>query len=568
MNNNTDSKMLARVINQKGLREFQEKNYKEALIFFKEATDVCPTLDEAYNNMAHTYLKMEDNLKAEVAFRTAIEINPNNFAAMAGLSQIFSKNQQWTDAEYYLKLASLFSKEDPAWLKIRKSCLKSQLAEALREQNKIQEMKEVIKDAEILAREAHKANPDIESLLQIGKCLQEQHRYPEAEKEFIKAENESHDVQPSYLLGRCYQEYGRWEDAEEKFKFVIDSNPGCTECYADLALVLSNMGRYDEAMEYYDKSIKLDPEQAVFHLNKSLCMLSNKDEKGWEEYKWRFQIHKMQYPRSDMIQWTGGKTKHIVVVCEQGYGDSIQFIRYALTLPIENIIIQCQPTLVDLFKSMNAFKDVIPWGYKKIPEEYKCFVPLMSIPSFTNTQAKVPYIFANKEKSNIWKSKFKDINKLKVGITWQGNKQHLSDFKRSMKLTDFEPLSKLDVQLISLQRGSESSQTENVDWIKTISISPNWHDTAAILDNLDLIISVDSGIVHLAGALNKEVWIIHSYAKDWRWFFNEKWYNKTKHFHQEKYGEWSNAIKDVVDELKIYKKDSLKKNSKKTLIEI
>jgi hypothetical protein len=252
---------------------------------------------------------------------------------------------------------------------------------------------------------------------------------------------------------------------------------------------------------------------------------------------------------------------------EQGFGDTIQFIRYASLLADReaNVMVQCQKELTPLLKYTKGIQQVVSFGEALPPFDIQC--PLASLPLFFETTidtipSYTPYFFLNPELIQRWKNKIEnDKTNFQIGLVWSGNPKYKNDLKRSCSLAMFSTLAHLDnITLYSLQKGEAANEAKYppkgmrlIDYTEEIN---DFLDTAGFIKTLDLVISVDTSVAHLAGALGKTVWTLLPYNPDWRWLINREdspWYPAMRLFRQPNPGDWESVIKKVTNELEALK---------------
>jgi hypothetical protein len=319
--------------------------------------------------------------------------------------------------------------------------------------------------------------------------------------------------------------------------------------------------------------LELFPNHPEVHYNISQAfLLSGNFKDGFKEYEWRFKVHdyfKYCFLRpSDFSQplWNGSNIEGatILVYSEQGFGDAIQFSRY---IPFVSklgarVIFQCHNELSSLLKSLEGVEQFIVQGEPLPYFEVQC--PLLTLPLVFNTTlenipTKVPYLSVNSTLIQKWQDKMQgDNSKLKVGLVWQGNPKHNNDMNRSIPFNYFSVFTQLsDITFYSLQKDKGSEQLKNLPiGMKFVDLTEeinDFSDTAALIENLDLTISVDTSVAHLAGALGKSVWTLIPYKKsDWRWMINREdspWYPTMRLFRQPQRGDWNSVMERVSEEL-------------------
>lgn len=367
-------------------------------------------------------------------------------------------------------------------------------------------------------------------------------------------------------LGMSYDSLGNDEKSAELFLKALELNPSYATAYLahyNLGVYFKENGEIEKSLEHYNKSIELNPEFAETRWNRSLILLLlGKFEEGWADYSYRFKKADPTDSRNfGKPRWDGSSLegKKILIVSEQGFGDNIQFVRY-LPLVKERggkIILECRKELLELFKNVEGVDEIFEKG--NLPEDFDCYIHIMDLPrifrtNLENIPNKIPYLKANPEKIEKFRNEISELNsnKFKVGIVWAGNPKQENDKNRSAKFENFEKLKEAEnIVLFSLQKGRNEKLPEEV--IDLSNKLNDFSDTAAIIENLDLIVSVDTSVAHLAGAMGKQVWTLLTYIPDWRWFLKQKdcpWYSTMRLFRQKQKGDWNSVVEEVCKELK------------------
>jgi hypothetical protein len=311
---------------------------------------------------------------------------------------------------------------------------------------------------------------------------------------------------------------------------------------------------------------------AEAHWNRSFTYLLNANfEDGWKDYDWRFQQVRWQtlYPhRFTGPRWDGTTCaeKTLLVHDEQGLGDTLQFVRY---LPMAKarcakIIFETRKSLIPLLQGFPGMDQIVARSsYPHPAKNWDVYIPLLSLPKVFATKLEtipdqVPYIYAAAKKIEYWKHRL-DGDGFKVGIVWAGRPMHTNDHNRSCALRQFLPCSEIPgIQLIGLQKGAAATQvddlTPGMDFVNLGEELQDFSDTAGLIENLDLVISVDTAIAHLAGAMGKAVWVLLPFIPDWRWMMdrdNSPWYPTMRLFRQKTRGDWESIFQRVEKELRM-----------------
>lgn len=370
-------------------------------------------------------------------------------------------------------------------------------------------------------------------------------------------------------LGLVFHAMGELGRAVECYRQAIDLNANYAEAWSNLGLALEADGRPAEAIPCYERTIAMQPEFAQAHWNLSLVLLVTGDlSRGWREYEWRLKTPELagEARRFSQPAWNGdplgGKT--ILLHPEQGFGDAIQFIRY---LPQLNslggkIIVEVQPALKRLFAQISGIERVIVKG-ETLPH-FDVHCPLLSLPfhfgtTLDNLPAQTPYLCADPHSAELWRQRIPDTHgaRMKVGLVWAGSPKHKNDRNRSIELDQFNVLGDIpDLAFFSLQKVSGANQagqpTVNFHVHDLMAYAEDFADTAALIDQLDLVLCVDTSVAHLAGAMGKPTWVLLPFAPDWRWLqerSDSPWYPSMRLFRQRKIGDWNEILLRVREAL-------------------
>jgi tetratricopeptide (TPR) repeat protein len=369
-------------------------------------------------------------------------------------------------------------------------------------------------------------------------------------------------------LGRILLKLNRLDDALAQFKKAVEISPEKPDAYTNIANVLYQKGQLDEAVVSSLRAIAIDPESATAHWNLGICLLTGGDySQGWKEYAWRSRVRGLKGVCKTFPQprWDGrdlsGKT--ILLHAEQGLGDTLQFIRYAQLVRARRpsqIIFLCQPELISLLEGQTDIDRWIRPG-ESLPD-FDLHCSLLDLPVVLETTvetipAATPILTANSEKEHRWRQRMIGFDGLKVGLCWAGNPSQKNDPNRSMPLPALAKLAGVHrVCFFSLQKGKTAALAQTppadlrlVDWTSEIH---DFSDTAALIANLDLVISVDTVVAHLAGAMRRRAWTLLSFAADWRWLQHREdspWYPTMRLFRQERAGDWSSPVARIKDQL-------------------
>ena len=366
-------------------------------------------------------------------------------------------------------------------------------------------------------------------------------------------------------LGFSLFKLNKFQESIDCYTQAISLNKLYADAYSNRGLSYQAIHKTNEALLDYDECIKLNPNHANNYWNKSLLKLLIGDfDEGWSLYEWRWKsFAKTAVRYFSKPLWLGQtsiKNKTIIIYGEQGYGDYIQFLRYIPLLKNldAEIILEVRPALVELISSTHPELKIIESGNQLQRFDYQC--PIMSLPlalkNHLNTiPNSTPYISVDPEKIKEWADDLGKKTITRIGLVWSGSSEHQNDHNRSLSLEELSPILTLPFEFHSIQKEYRIHDLEILKQhpIKTHTEKlKNFSDTAALIDSLDLIISVDTSVAHLAGSLNKKVWIMLPSNPDWRWMLNRTdspWYPSAKLFRQTTNGEWRDVVKKIAAEL-------------------
>jgi len=360
--------------------------------------------------------------------------------------------------------------------------------------------------------------------------------------------------------GNTLLELNRLGDAAESYGAALALCPTLADTRVALATCLQGLGRVDEALSECDTVLAAHPGHAEAHWNRGLLLLlTGNYEKGWEEYEWRWKKRRFTSPRRQfgVPQWEGEAIsgRRILIHAEQGFGDTIQFARYLPRIAGQGaeVIFECHPPLVSLVGSLPGGIRVVPFGHPLPPFDLHC--PLLSLPRIFGTTlatvpSQVPYLFEPADKRQFWGSILPVTPGLKVGLCWKG--KPYPDPGRSCPTDALAALGRVPgVEFSSLQMDEEHTRLPfPCDGFAPLLL--DFGDTAALIGRLDLVITIDTAVAHLAGALGRETWVMLPSAPDWRWGrqgSTTPWYPNVWLFRQEGMDGWESLVRKVSDAL-------------------
>ena len=354
---------------------------------------------------------------------------------------------------------------------------------------------------------------------------------------------------------------GRFSEALAGFDAALTAKPDYVEAHYNRANVLRDMLRLDEAMQSFDRAIAIDPAFAPAYRNKGFCALLLGDfASGLPLYEWRKRLNPPVEARSyPQPLWTGAEDigdKTLFLYAEQGLGDAIQFYRFVAPLLARGarVILSVQDALLGLLQNASPKVDLVGAGI--VPAAFDYHIPLMSLPlalglTPETIPAGAPYLKADPQRVAHWAARIGGEG-FKIGISWQGARGGVTS--RAMPLSSFAGLAHLaGVRLISLQKDFGSEQLVALPGVESLSEEfdrgPDaFLDSAAVMESLDLVITLDSALAHLAGALGCPVWVALKRVPDWRWFLGRSdspWYPSMSLFRQQSEGDWAGVFAEM-----------------------
>ncbi|HPN38012.1 MAG TPA: glycosyltransferase family 9 protein, partial [Melioribacteraceae bacterium] len=356
---------------------------------------------------------------------------------------------------------------------------------------------------------------------------------------------------------------GKFEEAAELFILIIKQEPNHLSALNNLANTYLDLMDFESAKEIYRTIFTLYPEAALEHFNYGLALLLNENLlEGFKHYEYRLKLDQYSREIINRNRWQGEDllNKTILVYGEQGIGDIIMFSRFFTNLKNRyncKIIFECRIEIINLIKLNFPFIKFIERGESLENFNFDYYCSLLSLPLFLNIKTineinNEPYLIANKDLESKWSEVLTSSDFIKIGFVWKGNPYPIEHRKRHTDLKYFINLSKLNnVKLFSLQFGENCKEILEENGITELAY--NFDETAAIIKNLDLVITVDTSIAHLSAALGVKTWILLTKVPDWRWGLNKNksyWYNTVKLFRQNNFNNWSDVFDDITKELK------------------
>jgi len=531
---------------------FTAGRFEEALPIYEGLLESVPDVADVHLNHATTLKALGRLTEAEKGFHRAIGLNPGFAGAYFNLGNLLRERERYEEAEMYFRKALEIDPENADFL--------NNLGATLMNLQKPEQALEVYSRASNLQQPTPEQDfRHAEAMEQAGLLDRAAERYQlvlDARPVFPEAANN---------LGNALIKLGRYAEAEASFRTAIEHAPDRAELYGNLATSLYEQGRYEEALQLFDRSLGLNPDDAGVVMKRAmLLLLLGRWQEGFEAYesRWHYKGHnRIRKPDFRCPLWDGGSLagKTLLLHAEQGFGDAIQMARYASLLATNgvDVIVRCQGGLARLFGSLKGVQTVIAEG-NTLPD-FDTHAPMMSLPRLMGTTPEtvpdeVPYLFVEETLRKKWQKRLKGRGR-KIGLVWQGNPAHERDHGRSLPVSCLEPLMALpNVSLFSLQIPARPDDLDRLGG-RVEDLGPDiedFADTAAAIESLDLVISVDTSVAHLAGALGRPVWIILPFAPDWRWGASgtsSPWYPHARIYRQVNPGKWSGIFSNIVEHI-------------------
>lgn len=539
-----------------GTALLQHGEFAESVAVLQQAVATRPEIPDAGNNLGVAYKALGEWDKAVRAFEAAIQADPDYDQALFNLGNLMEERKLYVDAEKcYRRVLELA----PTDAKVRQRL--HQVLIAL----------ERWADVESELQQALEQDPrNIDLLVQRGYILVKQARFEDA----IDVYEQVLGLKPDFPeihnnLSYIHERQGRLEEAVASARKAVEMRPDYAEGYNNLGIALKSHHEFEAACDCFEQALRHQPNFALAEFNLGTTrLLQGRFLEGWPGYERRAEtlaepLRPFEQPRWDGSRLEGGR---LLVYSDQGLGDAVQFVRFLPQVREQSaadIIFECQPKLRSLFAHLPGVDELIVDG-ETLPS-FDAQVPLASVPAILQTTieslpACKQTLTASSDLSDDLQALLATVpsGHLKVGLAWQGNPLQARDNVRSCPLADFAPLADMEgITLVGLQTETTGlQQLDDLSWAdRIVNVGPLLHDlatTAGVVEQLDLIITVDSAVGHLAGALGKPTWVLLCHTPDWRWLLDRDdtpWYASMRLFRQPSWGDWKSVVQRVVEEL-------------------
>lgn len=455
---------------------------------------------------------------ARAAYEVALQLDDSLVEARIGYANCLTGEERLLEAiAHFERLAQRWPNEVAVWQGLGNAYLRSDRLEDA---------------AASLTKALEYAPNQLESLVSLGVAFKRLGDFDKAERSYIQALRVSPQaVNPRFNLALLYQEQRLWSQALEAFDQVIELNPDHADAHFNRGVLLRWLKRYSEAADAFTESIRLRPDHAESHYNRAINWLTQGDfERGWAEYEWRWELEHIKSSKRPFDQplWLGqgaieGKT--ILLHAEQGLGDTIQFCRFAAAVKAmgARVVMEVQPALYRLLTTLDGVDELVIRG--SLLPHFDLHCPLMSLPLAlgltVNSISGEPYLRADHELVERWNQRLGPRRGERVGLVWSGNPSYSGDAERSLSFEAMSALLEAGVDYVCLQQTLRSGETPDMLGRRGVRFFgdqlKDFADTAALTACMDRVISVDTSVLHLAGALGVPAQAILPEVSDFRW---------------------------------------------------
>jgi tetratricopeptide (TPR) repeat protein len=571
-----------------GLICFQTGRYQEADELMARALSVNPRSSDAESNHGLVLLKLHRTEEAMKRFKGAVRHDPKSLAAIANYAIGLIAAGQLDDALQWLDRHIAMHPKSVELHYVRADALRAmkRFAEAATAFERViqSDSKRVdaivglaacrlasgdAAEASLLLQHALAIDPaKVDALELQADMLAAAHNWEDALALAEKASTASPEsvalhLKRSQMLGRLE----RYEDALSAAERALEIHPGHAEALFHRGIALEALFDFEGALEAYQAILASDPGHAAAHWNEAYCQLMlGRLSEGFRNYEWRWKTPFLnKKPRFTEPLWLGDADiagKRLLLHSEQGFGDTFQFLRYVKQVDAlgADVLLEVPPAVVPLIASLFGADRVFATDSALPTFEFQC--PLPSLPLALGTGDKsvpneTPYLFADPFIVDQWRERLGKATGMRIGVVWSGNPGHVNDANRSIPLNQFLDAFPSGVQLIALQkefRATDELLLKRKSALTVVADQLNsFADTAAIIELCDLVVSIDTGVAHLAAAMNKPTWILADMVSDWRWQrdrVDSPWYPSVKLYRQTTRQRWSPVLMQVRDDIK------------------
>jgi tetratricopeptide (TPR) repeat protein len=537
-------------LNNRGIALRELKRFADALASYDRALELWPDYAEALLGRANALRELQRFEEALASYDRTLRLRPDWIDAHVNRSNVLHALKRFEEAltSYDHALA-----------------LRPGLAEA--HANRGSALHALKRFDEALASYDHALalRPDYaEARYNRGNALHALKRFEEALADYEHALA----LRPDYVealanRGVTLHEQKRFEAALASHDRALAARPDYAEAFVNRGVTLHELKRFDEALASYDRAIALRPDYAQAHFNEAVCrMLIGDFDRGWQKLEWGWETEQLKNAKRTFARplWLGsdeiaGKT--VLLHGVHGFGDTIQFCRYVPRVVERGarVILEVQEPLRELMGTLPGAAQIVSRG-EPLPD-FDSHCPLLSLPlafgtRFATIPSQTPYLRASPPAVMDWNGRLGPRHRPRIGLAWSGRPEHDNDHNRSIRLSSFlSALAGCNATYVSLQREvrqGDAPVLQGSDILHFGEELKTYADTAALIANLDLVISVDTSVAHLAGALAKPLWILLPFTPDWRWQLDRDdspWYPTARLFRQDETREWDSVMARV-----------------------
>ncbi|MBF0346513.1 MAG: tetratricopeptide repeat protein [Magnetococcales bacterium] len=574
-------------MNNLGMILHDQGQWSQAIALYRHALTLKPGFAEVMNNLGTVLHQQGVHEEAHDLFRAALQIRPEYVAARFNLALLLRDMKRPGEALAQLSHAMQHQPHHPEIRFLLGSLCQqlNQRAQAIQHYQSLLTLHPHHPRAHNNLGQLHlESGHTREAIDHLEKAVDLQPNLPEAwnnlgiawdlhgERDRALAYcNRALQLNPNLseaynTCGNILQKQGKYNQAKDQYQEALRLRPDFVEAYCNLGGCLHQLGRLDEALAMLEHALSLCPDHPSSHYNESLIRLLQGDfALGWKKFEWRWQSRDFRAHGHAQPLWDGTPQPNssLLIHCEQGFGDSIQFIRYLprVRTQVKQIILLCPEPLVRLFRSLPGI-DILNSRSDSIPP-CDCQAPLMSLPYLLQTTpgtipCPIPYLHADPALMQSFHDRMGSRDRLRIGLAWRGNPRQKNDGNRSM---DFKTMARLfnipGCTFFNLQKEADANdRLFFAEGNHTFDFTDELIDfaaTAALITQLDLIISVDTSVIHLAGALGRPGWVLLTAVPDWRWLLkrpDSPWYPSLRLIRQTATGDWEGVINTVEEKLK------------------
>jgi Flp pilus assembly protein TadD len=522
---------------------------------YQQAVQLDPQADEVHIRLGDV-LQLQGQVDPAVAcYQQALRRNPTSTRALTNMGvAIQGQGQIKTAIDCFRQALALEPGSSEALLN---------LGVALKEQGQFEAAADCLEDA------IQRMPTSAVAYNNLGLIRHEQGQFEVARQHYCRAIQLRPDYAKAHSnLGVLLQAQGQLADAVAHLQHAVRLQPDYIEAYCNLGVLLQAQGHVEDAIATFERALQYKPDFVQAHWNRAVAwLLSGNFQQGWREYEWRWRRPDSPPPPFSQPRWDGTPfpQQTLLIYAEQGLGDTIQFVRYLPRVAAcgKHVVLACQPALVRLLRTCPGVQTLVVKDRSEMAcQPFDLYIPLLSLPGLFETTAAtipadVPYMTAEPELVQQWRTRLGAEEDFRIGLVWAGNPSHKNDRNRSCVLATLAPLARFPhLALFSLQTGTAAGQLEQPppgmvlhDVGRQLG---DFADTAAVIAHLDVVITVDTAVAHLAGAMGKPVWTLLPFAPDWRWgqhSAHTPWYPTMRLFRQPAPGAWEAVCQSVVEAL-------------------